>query len=278
MILTMCSIRQLDTSHQRPSNMAEQETAPRTPKESDGSEQVLKAAHLSVRSTYELIREAAARNPEQTAITFLPGGKAYDGPRRLSYGALLGGIHQTANLLADLGVEPGDRIALLLPSLLETHLLFWGGQAAGIVCLLPPALSIEQTMALLRMAKPKVLVAAGREVSQALWQKAEEVRREVTSITAVLQVRGPGQERDAVYAFDALLGDYPASHLHTGRTIASDDSAICLSIGGTTEMPRFVPLTHANLLDAAWAIGHVLTLAPEDVLLRGLLHFIQGCW
>ena len=43
-------------------------------------------------------------------------------------------------------------------------------------------------------------------------------------------------------------------------------------------MPSPVPLTHANLLDAAWAIGNGLSLPPEDVLVRGLWHFIQACW
>ncbi len=50
----------------------------------------------------------AARDPEQTAIALLTGGESPDRRGLLSYGALLGGIHQTANLLADLGVEPGD--------------------------------------------------------------------------------------------------------------------------------------------------------------------------
>jgi fatty-acyl-CoA synthase len=258
--------------------MAEQETSRLTTKDGEGYEKVAKVSRLSVRSTYELIREVAARDPEQTAIALLTEGEASDQPGHLSYGALLGGIHQTANLLADLGVEQGDAIALLLPDLPETHLLLWGGQAAGIVYPLPPRLPVEQMIALLRVAKAKVLVVAGPGVSQELWQKAEEVRREVKSIAVVLQVRGPGKERDAIYAFDALLGDYPASHLCTRHEIAPNDIAVSLPIRGTTDTPDIVPLTHAKLLDVAWAIGNVLTLAPEDVLLSGLLHFIQICW
>ncbi|HEX6553791.1 MAG TPA: AMP-binding protein [Ktedonobacteraceae bacterium] len=258
--------------------MAEQETTPQTPKDSEGSEKLVKASHVICRSTYELIREAAARNTGQTAIALLTEGESSDRTGCLSYAALLNGIHQTANLLADLGVEPGDVIALLLPNLLETHLLLWGGQAAGTVCPLPPWLPVEQTIALLRVARAKILVAAGPEVNQELWQKAEEVRREVKSITALLQVRGPGKERDGVYAFDALLADYPVAALHTRRKIDPDDIAVSLPLRGETEMPGLVSLTHANLLDVAWAIGPVLGLAPEEVLLRGLLHFIQACW
>jgi fatty-acyl-CoA synthase len=258
--------------------MSQQQRPPRTIRDIEAIEQVPLGQRLTVRSTYELIQEMAAKGPERTAIALLGGGERSDRPVRLSYGALLKGMHQTANLLADLGVEPGNVIAELLPNLLETHLLLWGGQAAGIVCPIHPCLPVEQTIALLRAVQAKVLVAPGPEVSQDLWQKAEEVRREVKSITRVLQVRGPGKERDAVYAFDALLGDYQASHLHTGRKIAPDDIAVYFHTGDLTGTPSLVPLTHGNLLYAAWALGTVLTVRPEEVLLRGLSRFIQGWW
>ncbi len=258
--------------------MSQQQMPPRTIQDIEAIEQVPLAERLTVRSTYELIQEMAAKDPERTAIALPGGGKRSDRPVRLSYGALLKGVHQTANLLADLGVEPGDVIAELLPNLLEAHLLLWGGQATGIVCPIHPCLPVEQTIELLRAAQAKVLVAPGPEVSQDLWQKAEEVRREVKSITRVLQVRGPGKERDAVYAFDALLGDYQASHLHTGREIAPDDIAVYFHTGDLTGTPGLVPLTHGNLLYAAWALGTALTVRPEEVLLRGLVRFMQAWW
>ena len=98
------------------------------------------------------------------------------------------------------------------------------------------------------------------------------------SITHVLQVLGAGQERDAVYAFNALLGDYPSDHLHSGREIAPDDIAVYFHTRAMAGTPGLVPLTHGNLLYAAWALGKVLTLAPAEVLLRGLSRFFQGWW
>ena len=156
--------------------------------------------------------------------------------------------------------------------------MLWGGQAAGIVCPLNPWLPVEQIIALLRAARAKVLVAPGSEVSQALWQKAEAVRRQVKSITHMLQVRGPGKERDALYAFDALLADYPSDRLHSGREIAPDDIAVYLPGSNLTGTPGLLPLTHGNLLDAARALSLVTMLAPEEVLLGGLLYFNQAWW
>jgi fatty-acyl-CoA synthase len=257
--------------------MGEQEMFLRTIQDLEASEHVPRAARLTVRSTYELIREAATKDPEGTAIALLSGGNQLEQQVRISYHALLVNIHQTANLLADLGVGAQDVIALLLPDLLETHLLFWGGQAAGIVCPISPSLPDEQIIALLQVVKAKMLVAPGPQVSQDLWQKAEAVRREVKSITCILQVRGPGEEQIAVYAFDALLEDYPSDCLHTGRDIAPDDIAVYLPTSNLAGIPSLLPLAHGNLLDAAWALGLVTTLA-EGVLLRGLSRFFQGCW
>jgi acyl-CoA synthetase (AMP-forming)/AMP-acid ligase II len=100
----------------------------------------------------------------------------------------------------------------------------------------------------------------------------------VKSITLVLQVRGPGNEREAVYAFNAIVEDYPADRIHTGHEIAPNDLAIILPTRDTTGKSGLVPLTHANLLYIAWALGLVTTLSPEEVLLRGLSRFFLRWW
>jgi fatty-acyl-CoA synthase len=256
--------------------MGEQEMPLRTIQDLEAIEHVSFAARLNVHSTYQLIREAATQDPERMAIALLSGRKRSDQPARISYNALLNGLHQAANLLADLGIGSQDVIALLLPDLLETYLLFWGGQAAGIICPIDPWLPVEQIVALLQMTKAKMLVAPGPQVSQDMWHKAEGACAAVKSITTVLQVPGPGKERDGVYAFDDLLHDYPSDHLFAGSEITLDDIAIYFPTSNMNGTPRLVPLTHGNLLYAAWVLGIALTVRPEEVLMRGLSHFIQG--
>src|SRR5260221_9539410 len=258
--------------------MFPQDAPRRTLEDIERLERVPLARRLAVGSTYALLQKALVSSPEQPARCFLPLGGPSQPGEALTARAFLGKVHQTANLLADLGMGPPDVMALLLPDLLETQLLFWGGQAAGIVCPIPPWLPIEQIGGLLQAAKAKVLVAPSPEVDHELWQKTERVRRQVKSIALVLQVRGPGNERDATYAFNALVEDYPADRLHTGREIALDDLAVSLPIRDTTGTPGLVPLTHGNLLYTAWVLSLVTRLTPEEVLLRGLSHFFQGWW
>jgi fatty-acyl-CoA synthase len=251
----------------------------RTLEDIERLERVPLARRLAFGSTYALLQKALASSPEQPARCFLPLGGMSQPGEALTARAFLGKVHQTANLLADLGMGTLDVMALLLPDLLETQLLLWGGQAAGIVCPIPPSLPAQQVVDLLQAAKVKVLVAPSPSVNHELWQKTEQVRRQVKSIALVLQVRGPGNEREAAYAFNALVEEYPADRLHTGRQIALDDLAVSFPIRDTTGTPGLVPVTHGNLLYTAWALGIVTALAPEEVLLRGLSLFFQGwCW
>src|SRR5258708_29406104 len=190
--------------------MSPQAAPRRTLEDIERLERVPLARRLAVGSTYAVLHKALASSPEQPARCFLPLGDPSQPGEALTARAFLGKVHQTANLLADLGIGPQEVMALLLPDLLEKELLLWGGQAAGIVCLIPPSLPIEQVVDLLQAAKAKVLVAPAPEVDHELWQKTEQVRRQVKSIALVLHVRGPGNERAAGASFRAIVHRYPA--------------------------------------------------------------------
>ena len=246
------------------------------PEDIEQLERVPLARRLMVGSTYELLHRALASSSELPVHCFLPlGGQSQPG-EALTARAFLGKVHQSANLLADLGMGSQDVVALLLPDLLEKEVLLWAGQAAGVVCPIPPSLPAPQVVDLLQAAQAKVLVAPSPPVSQELWQKTEQVRRQVKSVAVVLQVRGPGNEREAAYAFNALLEDYPADRLHTGREIVLDDLAVFFPTKDMTGTPGLVPLTHGNLLYIAWAFGLVTMLAPGEVLLHALSLFFHG--
>ena len=101
---------------------------------------------VTVRSTCEIIRNSAQAFGDKTALTFLRSADPGDSPIRWTYAQLLRGIHQTANLLHELGVGPQDAVAVLLPGCLEYHLALWGGEAAAIVQPLNPLLSVSGEM------------------------------------------------------------------------------------------------------------------------------------
>ena len=120
--------------------MSSQAAPRRTLQDIERLERVPAARRLAAGSTYALLHKAVMSKPEQPAHCFLPLGDQSQPGEALTARAFLGKVHQSANLLADLGMGPQDVMALLLPDLLEKELLLWGGQAAGIVCSIPPSL------------------------------------------------------------------------------------------------------------------------------------------
>src|SRR6266566_6480436 len=161
--------------------MSPQDAPRRTLEDIERLERVPLAQRLAVGSTYALLHKAVASSPEQPVHCFLPLGDEPQPGEALTARAFLGKVHQTANLLADLGMGSQDVMALLLPDLLEKELLLWGGQAAGIVCPIPCCLPAPQIVDLLQVVKAKVLVAPSPSLNHQLWQQTEQIRRQVKS-------------------------------------------------------------------------------------------------
>jgi len=189
---------------------------------------------LTVRSTYEIFRNAGHAFGDKTALTFLRTGNPADEPIRWSYAELLARIHQTANMLHALGVGPDDAVAVLLPGCLEYHLALWGGEAAGIVQPLNPLLTDEKLVALMTAGRAKVLIAYGSDAESGMWSKAMRLRGQVPTLTTVLRVAPhdevpgtagtlPGAGSDSATAlpgvaeFDVLRAAQPSDRLVSGR-------------------------------------------------------------
>ncbi len=222
------------------------------------------------RTTYDVLCNAAARSPDKIAINFLPGGTADEDPVTVSYAQLLARVNQTANMLHDLGLKPGQSVSYLLPNLPQTHFVIWGGEAAGIVNAVNPLLTPAQIADIMIAANSKILVALGPSPHTDIWEKAQAVRKLVPGIEAVLQVGGAADGSDGIHDFDSLVAKYPADRLTSGREIAPDDIAAYFHTGGTTGAPKLAQHTHFGEVYEAWAISAMAKMGGDDCLLLGL--------
>ena len=227
-------------------------------------------------STYDLIRASAQVHAEQPALTFLhtgqPGGKS----TTWTYRSLLQGIHQTANLLHQLGVGPQDAVGVLLPGGLAYHLALWGGEAAGIVQPLNPLLSDEKLLSLLQASNAKVLIAHGAEDDSQLRAKALRLQTQLPSLKTVLLVHpdgGPLPEGDALPAgaqdFHALRATQEAEHLVSQRVFQRKDIAAYFHTGGTTGAPKLARHSHGAQVFTAWANATMQGFRSSDVTING---------
>ncbi len=239
-------------------------------------EEVPLAERLPAQNTYELIRQGAMLDPKKVALYFIPRGEDYDKPLAISYEQLWGRINQTANLFHDLGLRPGETVSILLPNLPQTHFALWGGEAAGVANPINPFLGADQIKEIMRTAKAKLLVALGPYPGVNIWEKVEQIRKEL-KLSAILQVGGPGEEKEGIYSFDELLGKYDPTRLVSGREISPDELASLFHTGGTTGLPKLAKHTHMNEIHDAWAIAVMGDFSEKEVLLCGLpLFHVNG--
>jgi fatty-acyl-CoA synthase len=231
---------------------------------------------IAAKSTFDAIKLGAAHNPNAPAIQFLLNASADDTPIVITHGQFVARVTQAANMFHALGVGAGDVVSFLLPLLPQSFFTLFGAEAAGIANPVNPLLEAHQIAEILEAAGTKVLVALGPTEGSDIWNKVAKVRGQLKHLKAIVQVNGPGDEANGIYAFDTLISRQPADRLVSGRQIAASDVAAYFHTGGTTGTPKLVLHTHANQVYQAWACNLLLKSTPGRSLLFGMPLFHVG--
>lgn len=196
----------------------------------------------------ELWDAAAAAHAGKTAV--IHEDRAY------TYAELDAMIQAFATgLRAQHAVQPGDRVALIMPNCLHSIVCYLGCVRAGATAL-PINIRLKPTemQFILKDAGPKLAVVHGL-----LWNAAQQALEGVDSVAAVL---GVACEEPDVAPVEGLLASgqtavpYPA---------APDDVAAIIYTSGTTGLPKGAMITHGNVLFNVQATiaGH--GFRPDDV-------------
>lgn len=231
-------------------------------------------------STYALLQNSARAFGDKTALTFIERPENDAEPVRWSYAQLFAKITQTANALHQLGLQPTDTVAVLLPGCLEYQLALWGGEAAGIVQPLNPMLSDDKLIALMNAGKVKVLIASGEETHSHIWSKTLRIYPQVPTIRTVLRLAPPGEAPSATRAFIAmsaptvldfatLCAEQASDTLLSQRVITPLDIAAYFHTGGTTGAPKLARHSHGAQVFSAWASVKLQGITQHDVTLNG---------
>ena len=160
-----------------------------------------------------------------------------DPSRNLTYAELRDAAARIGPMLARLGIEKENRIAIVLLDTVEFPILFWGAIRAGIVpVLLNTRITVDQYRYLLEDSRSKAVF-----VSAALLPLIEEAAVGLPDLKRIVVVGGGPASK---LRLDTLLaaeneGSAPA------RTCA-DDVAYWLYSSGTTGMPKGVMHVHSS--------------------------------
>jgi long-chain acyl-CoA synthetase len=190
------------------------------------------------------LAEAAAMYPDRAAVRL--------DELVLTYEELDERSARVAGLLAAHGVEPGDRVGVMLPNVPQFPMLYYGVLRAGAVVVpMNPLLKAREIAYYLEDSGARLLFAWDATAAEA--GKGAEVA-------------GAGLVAVAPAAFDQLLGEQAPVTSVTPR--ADDDTAVILYTSGTTGKPKGAELTHANLRqNAAVTATTLLRLEPDDVVM-----------
>lgn len=197
---------------------------------------------------FELLAEAAGRDPAGEAAVFLAAG------RRFSWAQLLQEAERVAAGLWRLGVRAGDRVALRAANRPEALLLpFALARIGALLVTLNPAYRDAEQRHVLRLSRPVLLVCAG-----APGAAAGEVANVVVLDAADGNPGGPN--------WQALCrwGRESGEALATVALPRAQDPALIFFTSGTTGTPKGATLSHRSIVNNALAVAGRLGLQAAD--------------
>jgi len=203
-------------------------------------------------SLVSILAESAARYPERDAVVI--------GPQRISYAQLWEQTRRYAAVLAQEGVGPGDRVAVLMPNVPDFPRVYYAALSLGAVVVPVHALLVAREIGfVLTDSRATMLIAA----APLLTQGAPAAEQAGIRLLTVMDGDGSGNERDRL--------DLRGAEVDPIDTYASrepSDEAVILYTSGTTGSPKGAILTHLNMtMNAMVTSTSVIGLSADDVIL-----------
>ena len=220
---------------------------------------------------YALLDEAAQRHGAAAATHFYGA--------RLTWAHVRHQADAFAAALASLGVQKGDRVAIMLPNIPQTVIAYFGALKAGAVVAFCNPLYTERELAhQLNDSGAGVIVALDRLAPRIrAVQGGTSIRRLIlTGLTdympLALRVMAPFVKPDLVgkvprepdvYAFRELIRRHDGAEPPAVAIDPVRDLALLQYTGGTTGLSKGAMLTHRNLVANVWQLRAWMQTAEE---------------
>ncbi len=170
----------------------------------------------------------------------------------LTYDQLLTDARRVTSLLQARGIQPGDRVGLVLPNVIAFPVLFYGALGAGAVVVpMNPLLKAREVQYYLEDSGAAVVFA---------WHAMAEEAGKAAATVGI----------DCVSVDPADFSDLLSQHDPVEELVDRDDedTVVLLYTSGTTGQPKGAELTHANLTtNAAMTAETLVELQPDDVVM-----------
>jgi len=196
------------------------------------------------RNLWEMVETAVGRNPDGEALIF--------GDERLNWRELAQRSSAIATGLRQLGLERGDRIAILLGNRTEFVLTLFAAAKLGLVSVLLST----------RLQKPEIAYMLTDCGARAIVHEAtlEDRLPEARDVPELLYRVSVGAS-DGSLPF-AELAEHPP--LATAADVGEEDTALIMYTSGTTGRPKGAMLAHCNVIHSSMVYQACMALTPAD--------------
>jgi long-chain acyl-CoA synthetase len=193
-----------------------------------------------------LLTESAEKFPERIAIRL--------DDVAIPYSALDATSKLVAGLLSSRGIEPGDRVGIMLPNVPHFPFVYYGVLRMGArVVPMNVLLTAREVKHYLANSGAKLIV---------VWEDFAPAAEEAAAELGVEVIRvNPANVGDLVQGIEPYDGV---------AEVAPDETAVILYTSGTTGQPKGAELTHSNIRSNIEAIKSLFTPSEEDVFFGGL--------
>jgi len=196
--------------------------------------------------------------------------------QRLTYREVFDRVWAAAGALEAVGLQRGDRVAILSPNRPEWAIADYGCLCAGVVDVpIYVTLTAEQIAYILRDAGVRLIFVASEEQMA----RVLEVRDQLPQLERLVLFDPPSRDLpEGVQSWadflavgvDAFAGGSESGFRSQLAAVDPEDTATILYTSGTTGDPKGVMLTHQNLYSNIQAAHRAIPTGPDDVSLSFL--------
>jgi acyl-CoA synthetase (AMP-forming)/AMP-acid ligase II len=212
--------------------------------ESRFGDRVVPAFDSRPASIWAMVAEAAARNPDGEALIC--------GAERMTWREVAEKSAQVAAGFKEIGLKPGDRIALLLGNRIEFVLALYGAAYLGLVSVLLST----------RLQKPELAYMLTDCGAKMLIHEDELTERvpDPVDLPDLLHRVSIGPTAGALAFADLIATDISLAPAVVGE----EDTAMILYTSGTTGKPKGAMLAHCNLVHSSMIYEACMELTRDD--------------
>jgi len=198
-----------------------------------------------------ILEETAGRYGRKTAIV--------SGDRRLSYAEIDEASNKVANTLIRMGVNKGDRVAMLVPNSPEFVIIYFGIVKTGSIAVpLNPKHAVNELASLFDNCRPKVLVAESPFL--------EPLVPALPRFKSIKHVIDLGSKYEGQFlGYREIMARSSAQRIEVEP--GPEDIATISYTGGPTNRPRGVMLSHQHLVTEAAISADGFQQTDKDIMM-----------